>query len=198
MAAPSCLANTAARRWISYRSSRQLGPTPISASTTLNCGYGHGYSVRQVLEAVERVSGAALDISEVARRDGDPPELVAVASKIRTVLDWAPQFDDLVPKKRTETNTAAVLRMARQAVAESETLEPEPLEAKLRAVGEDSGWKPRELFMSIRFAVSGKKVTPPIIESMCILGQAECIERIDAAIDVLGNPENPILGSDRS
>jgi UDP-glucose 4-epimerase len=64
-------------------------------STTLNCGYGHGYSVREVLAAVERANGAPLNITEEPRRTGDPPELVAVAKKIRTVLGWTPQFDDL-------------------------------------------------------------------------------------------------------
>ena len=64
-------------------------------STTLNCGYGHGYSVREVLAAVERANGEPLNIGEEPRRAGDPPELVAVAKKIRSVLGWTPQFDDL-------------------------------------------------------------------------------------------------------
>ena len=64
-------------------------------SLTLNCGYGKGYSVREVLDAVERVSGRALDIREVARRAGDPPVLVAQAERIRDVLQWAPRCDDL-------------------------------------------------------------------------------------------------------
>lgn len=70
-------------------------------SATLNCGYGHGYSVREVLEAVERVNGAPLDIIEEARRAGDPPELVAVADKVRSVLGWAPRHDDLETIVRT-------------------------------------------------------------------------------------------------
>ncbi len=70
-------------------------------STTLNCGYGHGYSVREVLQAVEKVNGAALTISEEARRAGDPPELVAVAEKVRSVLGWQPQYDDLETIVRT-------------------------------------------------------------------------------------------------
>jgi UDP-glucose 4-epimerase len=70
-------------------------------STTLNCGYGHGYSVREVLQAVEKVNGAPLNISEEARRAGDPPELVAVADKVRTVLGWKPKFDDLDTIVRT-------------------------------------------------------------------------------------------------
>ena len=61
----------------------------------MNCGYGHGYSVREVLKAVEAANGAPLNIEEVARRAGDPPELIAIADRIRTTLDWTPRFDDL-------------------------------------------------------------------------------------------------------
>ncbi len=64
-------------------------------SQTLNCGYGHGYSVREVLEAVERVSGRKLNIVDEPRRAGDPPSLVANADRIRTVLGWQPECDDL-------------------------------------------------------------------------------------------------------
>jgi UDP-glucose 4-epimerase len=70
-------------------------------SATLNCGYGHGYSVREVLAAVERVHGLPLNITEEPRRAGDPPELIAVADKIRTVLGWTPRYDDLDTIVRT-------------------------------------------------------------------------------------------------
>jgi UDP-glucose 4-epimerase len=70
-------------------------------STTLNCGYGHGYSVREVLDAVARAHGAPLSIVEEARRAGDPPELVAVAERVRAVLGWAPRYDDLDTIVRT-------------------------------------------------------------------------------------------------
>ncbi len=62
---------------------------------TLNCGYGHGYSVREVLKSVEKAHGKPLVIKEEPRRAGDPPMLVAVADKVRQVLGWEPQFDDL-------------------------------------------------------------------------------------------------------
>lgn len=65
------------------------------ASVTLNCGYGHGYSVREVLAAVERASGKPLAICEQARRPGDPPVLIAVADRIRQLLGWQPRYDDL-------------------------------------------------------------------------------------------------------
>ncbi|KAB7622868.1 UDP-glucose 4-epimerase GalE [Alkalilimnicola sp. S0819] len=64
-------------------------------STTLNCGYGHGYSVRQVLDAVAAVSGKPLPTVERPRRPGDPSALVADAARIRRTLNWRPCHDDL-------------------------------------------------------------------------------------------------------
>lgn len=64
-------------------------------STMLNCGYGHGYSVREVLDAVEAVNGASLEIREEPRRAGDPPILIAGAERIRAALGWTPKHDDL-------------------------------------------------------------------------------------------------------
>ncbi|WP_405242400.1 UDP-glucose 4-epimerase GalE [Lentisalinibacter salinarum] len=64
-------------------------------SRVLNCGYGHGYSVREVLDAVQRAAGHAIEIREEPRRAGDPPSLVAVADQVREVLGWQPRYDDL-------------------------------------------------------------------------------------------------------
>jgi len=64
-------------------------------SQVLNCGYGHGYSVREVLDAVQRVDGRPLTVVEEPRRPGDPPALVADADRIRRVLGWTPLHDDL-------------------------------------------------------------------------------------------------------
>ena len=74
------------------------------ASTTLNVGYGHGYSVRQVLASVERVTGRALKVREAPRRAGDPPTLVARAERIRAQLNWQPRLDDLDTIVRTAWN----------------------------------------------------------------------------------------------
>ena len=73
------------------------GGTPV----TLNCGYGHGYSVREVLSAVEKANEKPLTVTEEPRRAGDPPELVANADEIRRVLGWEPKFDDLDTIVRT-------------------------------------------------------------------------------------------------
>jgi UDP-glucose 4-epimerase len=74
------------------------------ASTTLNCGYGHGFSVREVIQMVERVNGEPLPVVESPRRAGDPPSLVADAQRIREVLGWTPKLDDLETIVRNQLN----------------------------------------------------------------------------------------------
>ncbi len=70
-------------------------------SAVLNCGYGHGYSVREVLDTVARINGAPLKILEEPRRPGDPPTLIAEAQRIRDILGWTPKHDNLETIVRT-------------------------------------------------------------------------------------------------
>ena len=65
------------------------------ASTTFNCGYGRGASVLKVIDSVRRVSGRDFPVEISGRRAGDPPALVANVDRIRSTLDWRPQFQDL-------------------------------------------------------------------------------------------------------
>lgn len=65
------------------------------ASLTLNCGYGRGYSVKEVVEVVKQVSGVDFPVKLSGRRAGDPASLVAKADRIRTELGWKPEHDDL-------------------------------------------------------------------------------------------------------
>jgi UDP-glucose 4-epimerase len=64
-------------------------------SLIANCGYGRGYSVREVLDAVQRVAGKRLDIRIEGRRRGDPPALVADSALLKRALGWTPRHDDL-------------------------------------------------------------------------------------------------------
>ncbi len=64
-------------------------------SAICNCGYGHGYSVREVLDSVQRVAGKALVVKEEPRRPGDPPTLIARAERVRSLLGWVPRLDRL-------------------------------------------------------------------------------------------------------
>jgi UDP-glucose 4-epimerase len=64
-------------------------------SATLNCGYGHGYSVREVIDTVKRVSGSNFAVAARPRRVGDPASIVADTRAIRRVLSWTPVYDNL-------------------------------------------------------------------------------------------------------
>ena len=66
-----------------------------AASLTLNLGTGRGHSVREVIAAVEKVSGRKVAVRETARRQGDPPALVADARQAAAVLGWKPRYPDL-------------------------------------------------------------------------------------------------------
>jgi UDP-glucose 4-epimerase len=91
-------------------------------SITLNCGYGHGYSVREVIDAVERVSGKSLNVILEPRRAGDPPALVARSERLKSVLDWQPQHDDLDFIVRTALDWERKLHADRSTAGISETL----------------------------------------------------------------------------
>ncbi|MFL4980077.1 MAG: UDP-glucose 4-epimerase GalE [Xanthobacteraceae bacterium] len=65
------------------------------ASVTLNCGYGHGFSVLDVIETVKKVSGVDFSVQLGPRRPGDPARIVAACERARSLLGWQPQLDDL-------------------------------------------------------------------------------------------------------
>ena len=60
-----------------------------------NCGYGRGFSVLEVVEAVKRVSGCDFKVGFAGRRPGDPAHIVAASDLVRSTLKWQPHFDDL-------------------------------------------------------------------------------------------------------
>lgn len=66
-----------------------------------NCGYGHGYSVRQVIAAIETLTGARLPVRESARRAGDPASLVADSTRLKRELQWQPRHQSLDEIVRT-------------------------------------------------------------------------------------------------
>jgi UDP-glucose 4-epimerase len=73
-------------------------------SNVFNCGYGHGYSVKEVIDTCKKVTGIDFKVEETERRPGDPPILVADAEKIKKTLNWKPKYDDLNYIVRTAWN----------------------------------------------------------------------------------------------
>ncbi len=66
-----------------------------STSQILNCGYGTGYSVKEVLSKIQEISGVDFPIVETPRREGDPACVIASGQKIREVIGWNPQYNSL-------------------------------------------------------------------------------------------------------
>jgi UDP-glucose 4-epimerase len=64
-------------------------------SLTLNCGYGHGFSVSEVIAAVKHVAGVEFKVENAPRRPGDPAQIVADTARLRKTLHWEPRYDDL-------------------------------------------------------------------------------------------------------
>ncbi len=64
-------------------------------ATTMNCGYGRGYSVLETIAAVRRICGRQIVVQTAPRRPGDIMTMVADTRRIRATLDWTPRYDDL-------------------------------------------------------------------------------------------------------
>lgn len=64
-------------------------------SDVFNCGYGHGYSVKEVIETAKKVTGIDFPVEETGRREGDPAVLVADSTKLKKTLGWKPRYDNL-------------------------------------------------------------------------------------------------------
>jgi len=64
-------------------------------NTIVNCGYGHGFSVREVIDAARTVTGINFKVEETGRRAGDAPNLVADSAKLRRLTGWKPRYDKL-------------------------------------------------------------------------------------------------------
>src|SRR5262249_23402185 len=82
------------------------------AYATLNCGYGRGFSVLDVIKTVKRVSAVDFKVDLAGPRVGDPAQIVAASDRIRSMLRWQPQFDDL------ETIVTHALAWERKLLAE--------------------------------------------------------------------------------
>jgi nondiscriminating glutamyl-tRNA synthetase len=95
--------------------------------------------------------------------------------------------DLLVPKRWDQATTLAGLRAARAAIeaVPADGFEAARLEAPLRTLADERGWKAGDLFMAIRVAVTGRSATPPLFQTLVALGRERVLARLDAAIVIL-------------
>ncbi len=125
------------------------------------------------------------------------PIVPLIQERIKTlaeVLDKAAFFfkedltydaDLLVGKKMTAAESLAALRRARETVAALPDFEVETTEQALRSLADELGLKAGQLFGIVRVAVTGEQVSPPLFETMAVLGRTRAILRLDRAIEVL-------------
>lgn len=97
----------------------------------------------------------------------------------------SPQPEDLIGKGMDVEATRLALRKAQQLLAGLPDIRPETTEGPMRALADELGLKAGQLFGVLRVAVTGQKVSPPLFESMAVLGQATVLGRIQAAIALL-------------
>ncbi len=97
----------------------------------------------------------------------------------------APTVEELIPKKMTAADTRAALEASRALLATLEPFTAEPVEAALRGLAEERGWKAGDLFSILRVALSSKRVAPPLFGTIEHLGHATTLERIDQALALL-------------
>jgi len=95
--------------------------------------------------------------------------------------------DLVVPKRWDRATTVEALRAARRVIAQvgAVSFEADELEPPLRNLCAERGWRPTELFMAIRVAVTGRTATPPLFDTLVALGYERTLERLDAAIEGL-------------
>ena len=84
----------------------------------MNCGYGRGSSVLEVIETVKRVSGVDFEVRMAERREGDPSELVAGTNLIHERLPWQPEFYAVYPEDRDEEAYEPILTSLKQHAAD--------------------------------------------------------------------------------
>jgi glutamyl-tRNA synthetase len=102
----------------------------------------------------------------------------------------------LVPKRWEVATTLEGLKEARRVIAEvgEVSFEADALEARLRALCEVRGWRAGDLFMGIRVAVTGRTATPPLFDTLVVLGYTRTLERLDAARALLEESEAGVHG----
>jgi len=127
-------------------------------------------------EALRDLVRRAVPITQERIKTLDEWSSLARCFFLGTKTGWS--ADDLVPKGRDAGSTHDVLSLARQHLAALPAWELSGIEATLRTVVDESGWKPRELFQAVRVATTGSKVSPPLFESLEILGRETSLARL--------------------
>ncbi len=163
------------------------------------CTWLNGEYIRAL--SPEDLAKRLLDLGVVP--SGSPPDMLPriiplIQPRIKTLVEFNEVADFfyaneikhtlevLVPKKKEPGETRDLLKQSRDLLASASAWTTPALEESMRSFCETCGWKTKDLFMALRVAVTGKTASPPLFESMEVLGREKTLARLDAAVQVLG------------
>ena len=160
--------------WLNGVYIRNLTPEQLTDRLLTTCLAGRGIDRNMLLQIVPLIQER---IAKLNAAEFD--SMADFYFKSAAELDYEAAM--LVPKKTDPAEVPGALRAIRDRFAAAEWRK-EPMEDAIREVAEQIGWKAGNLFMSVRVALTGRTATPPLLESMIIIGKDESLRRIDAAI----------------
>jgi glutamyl-tRNA synthetase len=131
-------------------------------------------------ESVEQFVLATMPLIQPRLKTLEEYAVVTRCFFLDDVSGYAPE--ELVPKKRDLAGTQDILRTARTELDAMEHWTTAGLEQTLRGLVDVTGWKAREIFQAVRVAVTGSKVSPPLFESLELIGRHDSLARIDQAL----------------
>ncbi|MFH0946392.1 MAG: glutamate--tRNA ligase [Planctomycetota bacterium] len=158
----------------------------------LNGEYIRALPEDELAERIIAFKGGDLDRSRLGEILPLIRERMKTLAEFDTVSDFfyadevALKLEDFkAAKKMSEEDRVAALKLARSLLDSAARIDHDSFETPLRDAAEERGWKVGDFFMCLRIAVTGKRATPPLIESMAVLGREVCARRIERAIEQL-------------
>ncbi len=173
--------------WMNGVYIRQMAPEKLADSVIPALEAGLPSSVSRPVDH-DYVTRLIPLVRERLRRITEAPEML----DFFFVDDIEVNPAELPQKNMDAASTADALKAALNLCRSADTFEPEPLEAQFRALAEELGLKPGQLFGAIRVAVTGKRVAPPLFDTLAAIGRERCIERLEKAISALEGAASPV------
>ena len=178
-------------KFFSFERVNKTGPVfDIVKLTWMNGEYIRAISDRELADKMYAFCNSKYDRSLLLLVSPLIKERIKKLSDIKPLIDFfvkTPVVDikTLVPKKRDESETRAVIKTTIERFNQVKKWKSKDIHEAGNMLIEETGWKPIELFQTIRVAISGKTVTPPLFESMEILKKEECIKRLESSLGLL-------------
>jgi glutamyl-tRNA synthetase len=168
------VANLERLEWLNGQFIRRLPADELAARLTKRFSGVSAEALRPLIPLVQERLRTLNEATEMLRFFFEEPRDVRV--------------EQLVPKGQDAGATAAALKAAADRLRHLSAWDHDTLEHSLRTLGEEIGWSSRDLFMTLRVAVTGRIVTPPLIESIARLGRDPVVRRLERAASLLSNP----------